>query len=65
MKIKITENGVYDQKGQRVPVGTEFSIKGDAVPAWLVNKGQVIGEKPAKADAVTNPAKGPVQEKAD
>lgn len=65
MKIKITEAGVYDQNGQRVPVGTEISVKGDVVPAWLVNKGQIIGEKPTKAVAVTNPAKGPVQGGAD
>ena len=65
MKIVIAEKGVYDQKGQPVPVGTEISVKGDAAPAWLVNKGRVIGEKPAKAVAVTNPAKDPVQAKAD
>ena len=55
MKIKITEAGVYDQKGQRVPVGTEITVKGDAIPGWLVNKGRVVAEKPAKAVAVTNP----------
>lgn len=56
MKIEITEKGVYDTKGHPIPVGTEITVKGDTVPAWLVNKGRVIAEKPAKATAVTNPA---------
>lgn len=56
MKIEITQAGVYDEKGKEIEVGTELTIKGDEVPAWLVNKGRVIAEKPAKAEAVTNKA---------
>lgn len=58
MKIEITEKGVYDRKGERIPVGTEITVKGDTVPAAFVNKCRVIGEKPAKGVAVTNPAGG-------
>jgi hypothetical protein len=64
MKIEITEPGVYDQDGKRVPVGTEINVKGDGVPAWLNGKGRVVAQAKAKT-AVTNPAKDPVQEKAD
>jgi hypothetical protein len=57
MRIEITESGVYDAKGVEIEVGTEITTKGDEVPAWLVNKGRVIAEKPAKATAVTNEGK--------
>ena len=57
MKIEITHAGVYDKDGKEIEIGTEITVKGDAVPAWLVNKGKVLAEKPAKAEAVTNPAK--------
>ncbi|KPF74559.1 hypothetical protein IP68_12400 [Blastomonas sp. AAP25] len=53
MKIEITQKGVYDAKGQEIEVGTEMDIKGDTVPAWLVNKGRVLAEAKGKA-AVTN-----------
>lgn len=59
MKYEVTEKGVYDAKGERVPVGTEIEVKGDDVPAYLKNKARPLGK--AKA-AVTNPAKGPVQQ---
>jgi len=59
MKVTITESGVYDADGQRVPVGTEISVKGDAIPAWLVGKCQVVA---VKKTAVTNPAIGAVQQ---
>ena len=65
VKIEITKPGVYDEKGNEIQIGTELTVKGDSVPAWLVNKGRVIAEKPAKAAAVTNPAKGATQQKAD
>lgn len=58
MKIEVTRKGVYDQNGNPVPVGTEITVKGDEIPASLVNKGRVIASKPAKAVAVTNPDKG-------
>jgi hypothetical protein len=59
MKIEITEKGVYDAKGQPIPVGTEMNIKGDTLPSAFLNKARIIAEKPAKAEkvaAVTNPA---------
>lgn len=56
MKIEITEQGVYDADGNEIEVGTELTVKGDEVPAWLVNKGRVIGEPKGKT-LVTNPAK--------
>lgn len=57
MKVEVTQKGVYDAKGSAIPVGTELTVKGDAVPAWLVNKCRVLVERPAKeAKAVTNPA---------
>jgi hypothetical protein len=58
MKIEITEKGVYDAKGERIPVGTEITVKGDEMPGWLKKKARVVGAKPAKAVAVTNPKKG-------
>lgn len=56
MKIEITEKGVYDAKGELIEVGTELTVRGDEVPAWLVNKCRVIGEAKGKTP-VTNPAK--------
>lgn len=56
MKIEITEQGVYDADGNEIEVGTELTVKGDEFPAWLVNKGRVIGEAKGKTP-VTNPAK--------
>lgn len=61
MKIEITEKGVYDKDGKRVPVGTEIAVKGDEVPASLLNKGRVISQGKGKT-AVTNPAADPAQE---
>jgi hypothetical protein len=64
MKIKVTEKGVYDQKGKRVAVGTVFDVPGGVIPSWLVGKVAIIEGAPAKAQAVpegktaiTNPAK--------
>lgn len=58
MKIEITEKGVFDQKGERIEVGTELDIKGDKLPAAFVGKAKILRQKPAKAVAVTNPADG-------
>lgn len=62
MKLKITEAGVYDAEGKRIPVGEEITVKGDSVPAWLVGKAVEIQTRKV---LVTNPAKGALQEKAD
>lgn len=62
MKLEITEQGVFASSGekgkaeQEVPIGTEIEIRGEAVPSSLIGKCRVIGEKPAKATAITNNA---------
>ncbi len=61
MEVKITEKGVYDQDGKPVPVGTTITVKGDAMPAYLVSKAMPV-EEPKKRVAVTNPKKGAVTE---
>jgi len=55
MKVKITEKGVYDQDGNRVPVGATVDVKGDTLPGYLANKGAVV--EGGRKTAVTNPAK--------
>lgn len=57
MKAKITEKGVYDAKGNRVPVGAEVGFKGDKLPAYLVGKAVLMEGKSEKV-AVINPAQG-------
>lgn len=57
MKVEITEKGVYDAKGKPIAVGTEITVKGDILPGFLIGKCRVIGEKAAKAQAITNPVK--------
>lgn len=59
MKVTITEAGVYDAKDQRIPVGTEISVNGDTIPAWLVGKCLAFAKVKT---AVTNPAVGAVQQ---
>lgn len=49
MKMKVTQKGVYDAKGQRIDVGTIIDVKGDKVPGYLVGK-----SAPVDAVAVTN-----------
>lgn len=56
MKIKITEQGVHDQNGDEIELGTVLDVNGDDVPGWLVNKGEVVAEAKGKT-AVTNPKK--------
>ena len=57
MKLEITKKGYHDQSGKPVPVGTVISVKGDDVPAGLVNKCRVVAETKGKT-AITNPAQG-------
>ena len=52
MKAEITQEGVFDQTGNRVPVGTVIEVSGDDLPAWLANKA-----RPVAAEAVTTPKK--------
>lgn len=58
MKFEITEKGVYDDQGKRVPVGTVVELDGEELPAALKNKGRVFA---TAAVAVTNPAEGALQ----
>lgn len=56
MKIRIAAKGIFGAKGE-IPVGTEFSIKGDVPKGWK-GRVEIVNEDPAaKAQAVTNPAK--------
>ena len=57
MKIEITKPGVYDKDGKEIAVGTEITVAGDKVPAWLVNKGRIVAAPTKKAEPVTNPKK--------
>jgi len=38
MKLKVTQKGVFDAKGEEIEVGKTLTVDGDQVPAWLVNK---------------------------
>lgn len=59
MKAKITQKGVYDQRGTRIEVGAEVEFKGDTLPAYLVGKAVLVeGSGRAAKVAVTNPAQG-------
>ncbi|TXH18081.1 MAG: hypothetical protein E6R03_02785 [Hyphomicrobiaceae bacterium] len=53
MKAKITQKGVYDEKGQVIPVGTIVNVKGDTLPGYLVSKAEVL--ESGQRVAVTNP----------
>lgn len=56
MRIRVIKPGIYGADGQ-IPVGTEFSIKGE-VPAGWAGRVEVIQADPKpEAKAVTNPAK--------
>jgi len=63
MKFEITQKGVYDAKGNNIAVGEEVTVEGDTMPGWLVGKAVRIKERKGKT-AVTNPAKGAVQQDA-
>lgn len=54
MKIKVTQRGIRDQDGKRVPIGTVLDIKGDTIPAGMVNKVEVIADKGRKTLTVDN-----------
>lgn len=54
MKVRVTEKGVSDKKGNAIPKGTILEIKGDVIPASLINK--VVIEEEEKT-FVVNPEK--------
>lgn len=58
MKVEITQAGVR-MAGAELEKGTVIEVKGDKMPASLVNKAVVV--KGGKT-AITNPAKDPVQQ---
>lgn len=62
MKAEITEKGVYDAEGNKIAVGEEITVEGNTMPAWL--SGKAVEVKERKKAAVTNPAKGAVQQDA-
>lgn len=51
MQLKVSEKGVYDANGKVVPVGHIFEVKGDKIPAFLVNKVIDMTPVPEEADA--------------
>jgi hypothetical protein len=58
MKLEITQKGVFDANGDEVSVGTVINVKGDSVPAGLLNKCHEIGKAPKGAEltvALTGP----------
>lgn len=69
MKFEITEKGVYDEGGKRVPVGTVIDLEDNEVPTFLKGKGRKLhaatavddadegGMDDGKKSAVVNPAK--------
>ena len=56
MKIRITEKGVHDTKGNAVLVGTILEIAGNSIPHWLANKAVPAGDD--DAPVIVNPAAG-------
>lgn len=57
MKVKITKKKVYDPKGKEVPVGTVLNLEGDTIPAFLVNKCEVV-EAEAETEVEIDPKAG-------
>lgn len=48
MKLKITKQGVFWQGKKELPVGKVIEVKGDVVPAALVNKAEVVSQPEAE-----------------
>lgn len=40
MKFEITQKGVYDESGKRVPVGTVVDLTDETIPTFLTGKGR-------------------------
>lgn len=61
MRIKITQPGIYNAKGEEIAVGTELTVK-DEPKGWAGRYERISGGSEAKdkgngKTAVTNPAK--------
>ena len=54
-KFKITEPNTFGPDGE-MPIGTVVSVKGDAMPGYIVGKAVLVHT--TRRAAVTNPAKG-------
>lgn len=52
MRIKITGGGIYDGKGQEIPVGTELTVKEEPT-AWAGRFETISGDGKGKT-AITN-----------
>lgn len=66
MRVKITQVGTFDRDGAEIPLGTVLTLQGDAIPAWLANKAEVVADDPApEAVAVTNHRKRAVRNGSD
>jgi hypothetical protein len=52
MLIEVTHNGIRDQSGARIPVGTILDI-GDAIPPGMVNKVKVVQDAPPPEAVLT------------
>ncbi|AHD02942.1 hypothetical protein [Leisingera methylohalidivorans] len=58
MKVKITQKGVFDQKGERVEVGEVLTVKGGKMPPHLIGKAVELDAAPGEGKVpVTNPNK--------
>lgn len=55
MKLRITQPGYHDQSGEPVAVGTVLTVKGDTVPASLLNKCEIVAGDETEKTAITNP----------
>ena len=51
MKVKVTQKGLYGEDNKPLEVGDVVNIKGDKLPAHMVNKVVVSDEKPAEEEA--------------
>lgn len=52
MRLKITKPGYHDKDGNPVEVGAIITVKGDTIPAALVNKAeQLDGDSKGKEAA--------------
>lgn len=61
MKVKVTMPKAHDADNKPIPVGTILDIDGDVMPAFLVNKAEIVDKGVEKAEQAAIEA----QEKAD
>lgn len=44
MKVKVTRKGLVNDKNEPIEVGKTLTIKGDKIPAHMVNKVERVGD---------------------